>query len=1045
MKPLELEISAFGPYPTKEFVDFTKIGGSGLFLITGDTGAGKTTLFDAIIFALYGVASGENRTKNMNSLRSDFAASEEKTYVELHFSHRNKEYRVRRNPTYARPKKSGAGFTEEKADACMWLPDGEILTKRKDVDEKILEILSIDSSQFKQIAMIAQGEFMQLLNAKSDERGEIFRRVFSTRKFYDFQRVLEDAAAVLREKAKEDASKIKMIYQGIQLEEGQDKLRELLEQNSEHLAEAVCIELENYLQLDQTKKDAILERRSFLQEQSEQLKQQIEDIKRMNQTIMELESVNLQHHSLLSEQADNEKDEVRLNTALCAQSVEKKERLYQESCNRVKAVEEDLHELLQKEIQNKARVESAHEQWLLLSKQEEIRKEHLELLAKLEEQIGAYESYQKLIVEKEVLKNKVDATQKRAEMQKKQMNELDQSIQQMDQTISDLANLDEQFLGVKLELTERTGAFATLHQIDQKTKEIKERYAQQQLAQEAFGISQKEYEDQRKAYYAAQDLFLKHQAGILADNLKDGEECPVCGSTNHPKKATRTGKAPNQEELKYMQLIFQEKEAKAASASQKASQISGIIEEQKKVVESEYRILFGKEMEWEGFDTAIKIKESELQSQIDALTVQSNQILMRIQSRKDTQENLKTTKAKKEKTESEYQNTMNQLQLENQDYHMLDGQVEAIKKRISTTDQQKMVDQHASLQAVVQKEKAEWEASKENVLLEESRLKELEILIQQKVDQKAKWMDNAMENLKVFDEERIHAGFETLESYQDSFLDEEQTIALRRKTSDYKMKMNQLVQKKRELEEVVGSHESASVDPFIRQKEEYLMQMDELEAQLSTIERRLGVNHLAWNQLKVIVHQTKNLQNEVMQLTEISDTASGKRAKSTLQKVSFERYVQTVYFDQILGRANYRLRKMTNQRYELMRSSEGLDSRLVTGLDLDVWDYYTGKSRSVKSLSGGESFKASLCLALGLSDVAQSYSGGIQIDTLFIDEGFGALDAESLEQAIQILLELAEGDRMIGIISHVAELKERIDRQIIIRKTKSGSMIESLN
>ena len=1045
MKPLELEISAFGPYPAKEFVDFTKIGGSGLFLITGDTGAGKTTLFDAIIFALYGVASGENRTKNMNSLRSDFASSEEKTYVDLLFSHRDEEYRVRRNPTYERPKKSGTGVTVEKADACMWLPGGEILTKRKDVDDKILEILSIDSSQFKQIAMIAQGEFMQLLNAKSDERGEIFRRVFSTRKFYDFQRVLEDAAAVLREKAKEDASKIKMIYQGIQLEEGQDKLRELLEHNSEHLAEAVCIELENYLQLDQTKKDAILERRSFLQEQSEQLKQQIEDIKRMNQTIMELESVNLQHHSLLSEQADNEKDEVRLNTALCAQSVEKKERLYQESCNRVKAVEEDLHELLQKEIQNKARVESAHEQWLLLSKQEESRKEHLDLLAKLEEQIGAYESYQKLIVEKEVLKNKVDATQKRAEMQKKQMNELDQSIQQMDQTISDLANLDEQFLGVKLELTERTGAFATLHQIDQKTKEIKERYAQQQLAQEAFGISQKEYEDQRKAYYAAQDLFLKHQAGILADNLKDGEECPVCGSTNHPKKATRTAKAPNQEELKHMQLIFQEKEAKAASASQKASQISGIIEEQKKVVESEYRILFGKEMEWEGFDTAIKIKESELQSQIDALTVQSNQILMRIQSRKDTQENLKTTKAKKEKTESEYQNTMNQLQLENQDYHMLDGQVEAIKKRISTTDQQKMVDQHASLQAVVQKEKAEWEATKENVLLEESRLKELEILIQQKVDQKAKWMDNALENLKVFDEERIHAGFETLESYQDSFLDEEQTIALRRKTSDYKMKMNQLVQKKRELEEVVGSHESASVDPFIRQKEEYLMQMDELEVQLSTIERRLGVNHLAWNQLKVIVHQTKNLQNEVMQLTEISDTASGKRAKSTLQKVSFERYVQTVYFDQILGRANYRLRKMTNQRYELMRSSEGLDSRLVTGLDLDVWDYYTGKSRSVKSLSGGESFKASLCLALGLSDVAQSYSGGIQIDTLFIDEGFGALDAESLEQAIQILLELAEGDRMIGIISHVAELKERIDRQIIIRKTKSGSMIESLN
>lgn len=1044
MKPLELEISAFGPYPTKEFVDFTKIGGSGLFLITGDTGAGKTTLFDAIIFALYGVASGENRTKNMSSLRSDFASSEEKTYVELHFSHRNQEYRVRRNPTYERPKKSGEGVTVEKADACLWLPDGELVTKRKDVDEKILEILSIDSSQFKQIAMIAQGEFMQLLNAKSDERGEIFRRVFSTKKFFDFQRILEDAAAVLREKAKEDASKIKMIYQGIQLEDGQTKLYDLLEQNSEHLAETVCKELEQYLQLDQIKKETIQERRSFLQNQLEQLKQQIEDIKRMNQTIVELEALTLQHLSLLNEQADNDKDEVRLETALRAQRVEKKERLYQEALNRVKAVEEDLQELVLKEIQNKNQYENARNQWLLLSQQEESRKEHLELLAWLKEQLDAFDSLHKLKEEEENLKNKMIVVQKQAETKKNQVIELDQSIQQMEQTISDLANLDALYLDVKLELTDKTGVFGQLQQIDQKTKEVKARYAQQQLAQEAFEASQKEYENHRKAYYAAQDLFLKHQAGILADNLKDGEECPVCGSINHPKKAIHTANALNQDELKKMQLTFQEKEAKAAIASQHASQISGIIDEQKKVVESEYHILFQEDLEWEGIDDTVKLKTKMLKDQIDELEIQSNQISNQIQGRRDLQDNLKIEKANKEKLELEYQNTTNQLQLASQDYHMLDGQVEAIKKRIQTSDQALVETQYSSLQQVVQNEESEWKTAKDNLLLEESRLKELEILMQQKVEQKAKWIENAQENQKIFDKERQNAGFETLASYQNSFLDEQQTIDLRKKTSDYKIKLNQLTQKKMELETVVGSNVITLVEPFLGQKEELLLQTEELDVQLSVVERRLGVNHLAWEQLKIIVHQTKNLQNEVMQLTELSDTASGKRAKSTLQKVSFERYVQTVYFDQILGRANYRFRKMTNQRYELIRSSEGMDSRLVTGLDLDVWDYYTGKSRSVKSLSGGESFKASLCLALGLSDVAQSYSGGIQIDTLFIDEGFGALDVESLEQAIQILLELAEGDRMIGIISHVAELKERIEKQIIIRKTKSGSLIESL-
>ena len=1044
MKPLKLELSAFGPYPSKEIIDFSKIGGNGLFLITGDTGAGKTSLFDAIIFALYGVASGENRTKNMGTLRSDFASGEEKTYVELQFSHRNKEYRVRRNPKYERPKIGRQGVTPEKADACLWMPDGELLTRRKDVDEKILEILSIDSSQFKQIAMIAQGEFMQLLNAKSDERGEIFRRVFSTKKLFDFQKILEEKAATLKERAKEDASNIKRIYQGIQMEDEQEKLSELLEQNSEHQANDVCMELKKYNEADQRKKETLQTTRISLQEKIEEVNQQIENQKRMNQSILDLEQVKNSFDNLLRVKEEIEIEEKRLEIALKAQRVEKAERIYLESENRKKAFEEDVRLLEQQHVQNTDSLKNAKMQLELLEQEEDNRKEHLILLEQLKEQLDAYLNLEKFTGDEKLLKNNMDQIKEQTEFLKKEINDLEIRIQELEKAIGDLSNLDAQLYNAKLALSEIEGNQKQFQLVKEKIKEVQHCRKEFELLQTAYQIAQEEYEVDRNEYYAAQDCFLRHQAGVLAKHLVVGEECPVCGSKSHPQKAVLMEGALSQDELREKQLAYQAKEAKATKASQKVSQISGILQELKSHGESQFQSLFQMAIKWESIDDILVIKEAELKDLYKDKENQVVQIESQIQSRNSMQKNLILAKDEKEKREELYQNTLEKWQAVGQEYHMLVGQMEALKKKIQIGNKDQVMLQYESVQRIVKEEEKQWKAVQDKVLQDESSLSEIQKLLSQKMAQMTEWEETVRHNLEFFQSERVLAGFKDMDSYQSSFLDEQETLSLRKKTSDYRIEFNQVAIKKDELKGLVQGHTFMEVEPLINQKEELVQQMRDFDDKLSIIDGRLGVNRLAFEQLKVIVSQTEALQNEVMVMTELSDTASGKRAKSTLQKISFERYVQTVYFDQILGRANYRLRKMTNQRYELVRSNEGTDSRQVTGLDLDVWDYYTGKSRSVKSLSGGESFKASLCLALGLSDVAQSYSGGIQIDTLFIDEGFGALDVESLEQAIQILLELAEGDRMIGIISHVAELKERIEKQIIIRKTKSGSVVESI-
>lgn len=1041
MKPLELELSAFGPYPSKEIFDFNKIGGHGLFLITGDTGAGKTTLFDAIIFALYGIASGENRTKTISSIRSDFAKDDTKTYVELHFSHREREYRVRRNPKYKRPKKNGPGVTVEDADACLWMPDGSMITKRKDVDEKILEILSIDSGQFKQIAMIAQGEFMQLLNAKSDERGEIFRRVFGTKKYYDFQKILEEKATLIKEKAKDSSSKIKMIYQGIQIEEHQIQLKELLEQNSEHLAVEVKNALNDSIMIDQNYKKVFQKNQLEVQQKIEDINRKIEQSKRMNQAISELENELALYEKLLNEKEQYEEIEVLLTAALRAQKVEKSERIYKDFQVREKTIGKDINSIKQKIEEIHRELNQSKESLKLMENETLLREEHSKSLKSLTEQLAAFGELEQAKEEEREAKSQLEGAVKKLEDHRNIISIYEEKIKTQELSLSSSSGLDAIAGELQLDLQEKSSRVEQMGQLVQKMKEKEHHAEDYRHIQEKFRLAQEDYQQGRAIYNKAQDLFFLQQAGLLAEQLKEGEACPVCGSLIHPKKATRGIEDLDQKDLKKMQEENEKKEQIVFSFSQKAAEIEGTLKELSKYVEGEYERIIGVPMEEEDIMTQIMIQRKEISSQISVLKQKLNEIQEEILGRETLQKEWIRSKEEKEILEKELQSLVKGLQIIEQNYHTVSGQISSISKRIQIESKTEAEKQFQIIRKIVELEEENWKKTNEDVLQNESRLKEVGLILEQKILQQQEVLEEVSVAEKNFYKVRMEAGFQDEESYHSSFMDEDQTIQLRKRATDYWTRSGQQKQKVEELTLMVGDTKRIDLLSFDEEKKRLVTQMEEIQDKISSLDGRIGVNQMAFMQLKEIVDQTEEIQKEVVMISELSDIASGKKAKSVMQKISFERYVQTVYFDQVLGRANYRLFKMTNHRYELIRSDENEDSRLVTGLDLDVLDYYTGKKRSVKSLSGGESFKASLCLALGLSDVAQSYSGGIQIDTLFIDEGFGALDTESLEQAIQVLLELAEGDRMIGIISHVAELKERIDKQIVICKTRNGSTI----
>lgn len=899
MKPTNLIISAFGPYKNEVQIDFSKIGDNGIFLVTGDTGAGKTTIFDAISFALYGEASGSNRT--VTSVRSNFSDIDIPTFVELEFTHKGKEYKIRRSPAYERPKKRGEGITKSDADASLEC-EGEVLASiPRDVDIKIKEILGIDSKQFKQIAMLAQGEFLKILFTGTDERKIIFRKIFDTNVYNEITQ----------------------------------KIAERFRNSKEEL---------------QTQKDAFLTNVSNINWSREEDKIDISYIKNLNQTdVVEI-----------LEKLEKEIEENKAN--------------YEKIENEIKKLEE-ANSKLEKEIVMQEEQNKKIDNLNTLKEQKKELESNKKQIEELQQKI---DKSQKIIAKVAPKEEKVKLTQNEIDTLNKDVASLQASITlarntqiEVQQKIEKLEKLKQQIEKYEQDKNSNNELTKILEKIENINKEI----SQKEKVDKKYLECESEYKTLNSEYIEKTDEYFREQAGILAENLKENEECPVCGSTTHPHLAHKSENVLTKEELDKLKESVDKSNKEKQKCKDDITQLKSKIE-----------TLIAEINEEKDFD--IFEYEKQIRKQYDENKQKNEKLLININDiyKSITNKNIDINEFKFSKFEES-------INKEKEDVN-----AKLLEKQTLVTEKTKQLEEK---QQALQKITEEYEAS----------YKEL--------------------------------GFESEEEYKNNIFSEEEISKNQKSINEYHTNVQVNESKIKDLEPQVKDKEKIDLTEKHQELENLKIQVEnskKVQLQAHTI---LNTNKSINERLVENKNTLEKAINEYLILEELDKTAKGNLPGK--QKIGFEQYVQTTYFDMIIIEANKRLARMTDNRFYLIRREASQYISDKVALELDVMDNYNGKKRDVKSLSGGESFKAALSLALGLSDVIQSYSGGIVVDTLFIDEGFGSLDSESREQAISTLMQLSDNNKLIGIISHVSELKDILDKKIIVSKTADGSKVEIEN
>lgn len=924
MKPLKLTMSAFGSYAGKNVIDFTGQQ-QGIFLITGDTGAGKTTIFDAITYALYNQTSGGERNGNM--MRSQYARPETETYVELEFLYRGQTYRVRRNPDYKITKTLKNGKIREQKvphSVELTLPDGTVFPEKKNAtDAKIIEILGLTADQFSQIVMIAQGDFLKLLYTKSDERKMIFSKLFRTDIYWKIQENLRRKSMEMDERIQENDRAFE-----------QEKSRIIPLPESEELPLDELVE-----RLRERLKDALKEqnlRRANVEE--------------LNKKITKYEEINKLFRSL---------EKIRQNgKELKARQVESKERRQQIE-NALKA-----DKVLVAEQQN-------------LRQQQEVE-QSAQAIAKMTETLA---NNQEMFETLKTQQQEAEAKQKReaADIQKK-MLALEQSFpsyealqnarseeQQAKKVWEDLGKTSEESFHKK-----KAGIAALKEQQKQQEQVVEQTKKNWEQTSLSASESAKHYEHMYEA-------FLKEQAGILAENLSAGCPCPVCGSTVHPDPAKLSDHAVTELEVE------QAKKTRAAAEEKR-------------------------DMAYAAFEA----EKTEKQKLAQAVEKEEADFV------------LAQTIAKQQRKEAE------------QNYVSLQKIAEQIREKLVYPSLAEAKKQYAAMQKALEAAEQEIERKRQKVseLAEAMNTLKGQKLAEEENQKTAKKL--AAKTEKEYAKLLEKSGFVSEETYHLAILPERSRSKLEREEKEYESQCLRQQSEQKLLEKQVSGKTYTDTTELNEQLKAEKQALKEAEKTYMELHTAYENDRSVLQNCAVYLEKGKKLESEDQVIKSLSKTANGRLSGSA--KIDFETYIQRQYFKQIIHEANKRLLTMSNHQFILKLKEEANTGRKTNeGLDLSVYSLVTDSERDVKTLSGGESFLAALAMALGLSDIVERSAGAIHPDMMFIDEGFGSLDAQSRQQAIEVLAELAGDSRMVGIISHVTELKEQIDRQLVVSRTDKGS------
>lgn len=1043
MKPKHLIVSAFGPFAGRVEVPFERFGSMGLFLITGDTGAGKTTLFDAISFALYGESSGTVRP--VESLRSDFARPEEKTFVELLFLHRGQEYLVRRNPKYRRPKKSGEGFTDEPGDASLTLPDEKVITGSVRVTAAVVELLGIDYKQFKQIAMIAQGEFLKLLLADHRERAEIFRRVFGTAPFEAVQIELKKREKAAR-LAWEDCCKAIVQYTGNLLysqEHAEDPLLQewKFEKNLHRLDEML-----NFWNKMQKDDEALLSAQKLQQEvlsKSEALLiAEITRAEQLNRMFRELEQVQKNSEALKAQDPLIQQTEIKVKRASVAvERIRPIEKIYLSAKENVQQLEKGILAFEERGSLLGNQLVSLEQSFQKEQDAEAQRTKLAEQLVGLRSALPDYQNYKVLLQQQTSLESALSQSKIRLEQIQKQKGALSQKQSELQGLLNQSAQAPVEIVKCETDKEAAEALRTNLLKLHEAAKGFAALQEEKELAQKAYFTAEEEYQSLHRLCEERELQYFRQQAGVLAESLKIGAPCPVCGSKEHPQKAQIVSGAPNEQEL---QRIRAQQEQAAASLRDASTKAHG-----KDVqVQSLWQSL---RQQWQQILPSVAMPEElpALKSQIVVLGKENTERKKSLETTYHELKNLCTNREAWGKQLEEVEGFLKENELlaqkEMEEQSRLSSQVSAKQAETALLMQklpcktEEELQQHiaqterqlSELKQRLQKSEAAFTACRNELENVRAVVKENE---KQLSEQKKKLGQTEQEYFGILNENQFLE-----DEYREALANESHIEAWRKEVQAFAENRRFTEDTIRRLMEETKGKEPVDSEKLALRQDALKQEKAIYEEVVSQTSQRYFANGRTLNKIKDSMEEKDKLEQRYLMLSSLSKTANGELPER--QKLAFEQYVQAAYFQKVIAQANQRMSRMTNGRFELLRKEIPEDNRSQSGLELDVMDYYTGKLRSVRSLSGGESFKASLSLALGLSDVIQSYAGGVQIDTMFIDEGFGTLDSESLDQAISALAALTTGDRLVGIISHVPELKEKIDKKITIQKSVTGSKV----
>ncbi len=1036
MKPTYLELSAFGPFAGQVILPLERIVSEGVFLVHGATGAGKTTIFDAISFALFGNASGE--TRPADSFRSDFAKEDSRTYVILEFTHGGKSYKIERSPAYRRLKQRGEGYTDSKAEAVLTMPDGLKIVGYQMVTDKIEEILCVDWKQFKQISMIAQGEFLRLLTVESKERGEIFRKIFHTGELGRIGKELKEQMLKVKRFCEELDKSVVQYYSGIDNSadsEYKEQIAEFLESRDIHKTGGFQEVLTALVKADTLELDRAKEKLSVTEQKLMELKVKEAKAAEWLEKKKEYAALEAKLPDMLALEQKNKLDKQRLALVKRASTAVRPQK---EAYLAAKAESEQLLCSIAEKEQQMAELRGLEEQIVLSYQKSQADKLKMEqLLVKMEQLRNEVKLLTQVEELKEERQQKELEVSRLAEQEAEKKAAFEEKETRFKECRAKQDRLTEIFQnGRALETLERE-LKQELKELDGQAKrfenfaKIKENY--EQLTTEISRL----FEEKQKKNLELQQLeaaFTYEQAGMLAMDLEFGSPCPVCGSVEHPEPAKPAEGAVTKEELGRRKREYQAVSEQIETLGREAASEKGTMElllEQLGIRGNDETVsqLMAERIECR---ERVQKKLADVEKQLDVLVKEQEEGM---QAKEDAAL-LEGELGRDRESMAALQEKLRRIRLEQES---ITQSVKRILLDSLFETKEAAIEAFAEAEAEHERKKSSISLAEENYQKWNTRKQSESAVLEQLSGQKLLRMQKEQTALEEYEKAIRLAGFDNEAEFEKNMLPEKELQAMEEMVLENEGDVIRFKERHKLLTQELGKSEPELRDDFTERMECLTAEKESISSQITRLATRVETNKKVYKNVETQLHIQADAKKQYSSISVLSDVANGELAGK--DRLPFEQYVQAFYFEQVIYEANLRLKKMSGGRYALKRRTEAENRRSVTGLDLEIMDYFTGKARNVKSLSGGESFKAALSLALGLSDVIQGYAGGVVVETMFVDEGFGSLDKDSLEQAVAILKELATDNRIVGIISHVEELKECIDKKILLKKSLHGSSI----